>query len=305
MEESLEKAKQMENTKEEISMQNKHLEDLKKLLVLNEARYKFKQELFDAVRADRNALQKQMQQCNADNHDMKERLKINHRQSEQLKEGVGTKEGELIKEETIKRKITKEKENVKIDLNNSIDWVRTLKTQINEMVTEEKRLEKVIEASEKLTAEQAKTITALVRERDVLGSQLVRRNDEISLVMEKIKLIRTTLYGGEAQYESRLDDIRLLKVEIKRLRQESFLLKRSIGNSNEFKVQVFHLERELARERMKSKAMEDELHNPMNVHRWRKLGGSDPEMSELLAKTSQLQKYYIYLNFFTKKIISD
>merc|ERR1712196_218777 len=36
-----------------------------------------------------------------------------------------------------------------------------------------------------------------------------------------------------------------------------------------------------------------ELENPMNVHRWRKLEGSDPSMKEMLAKVKALQRRFI------------
>jgi hypothetical protein len=57
-----------------------------------------------------------------------------------------------------------------------------------------------------------------MNERDVQGTQLARRNDELSLLHEKIKILQTTLHKGEAQYDQRLEDIRLLKLDIKRLR---------------------------------------------------------------------------------------
>jgi hypothetical protein len=40
--------------------------------------------------------------------------------------------------------------------------------------------------------------------------------------------------------------------------------------------QVYHLQRELLQERIKVKALSEELENPMNVHRWRKLEGYEP-----------------------------
>lgn len=57
-----------------------------------------------------------------------------------------------------------------------------------------------------------------MNERDIQGTQLARRNDELSLLHEKIKILQTTLHNGEAQYDQRLEDIRLLKLDIKRLR---------------------------------------------------------------------------------------
>jgi hypothetical protein len=42
----------------------------------------------------------------------------------------------------------------------------------------------------------------------VLGTQLIRRNDELALLYEKIKIQQTTLQNGEIQYRERLQDIR-------------------------------------------------------------------------------------------------
>ena len=44
--------------------------------------------------------------------------------------------------------------------------------------------------------------------------------------------------------------------------------------------ELYHIQRELLRERTHCKALEEELENPMNIHRWRKLEVS-PELSVL------------------------
>ena len=42
-------------------------------------------------------------------------------------------------------------------------------------------------------------------------------------------------------------------------------------SSNAYRREVYHIQRELLRERTRCKALEEELENPMNIHRWRKL----------------------------------
>lgn len=191
-------------------------------------------------------------------------------------------------------------------MNNAIDFHRRLKTELGEMKAEERRLHKAIADSDKLIRQQSKDLEQLINERDILGTQLVRRNDELSLLYQKIMILTSTLHKGEAQYEQRLEDIRLLKIEIKRLRQEKNLLTKSINNMTDLRQEVFHLERDLTRQRLKCRALEDELQSPMNIHRWRKLEGSDPEALEMLQKIQILQKYgelicgliyYLYLLF--------
>lgn len=70
----------------------------------------------------------------------------------------------------------------------------------------------------------------MINERDILGTQLIRRNDELALLYEKIKIQQSTLNKGEVQYAQRLDDIRILKLEIKKMRRERGILSRSVAN---------------------------------------------------------------------------
>ena len=57
--------------------------------------------------------------------------------------------------------------------------------------------------------------------------------------------------------------------------------------------EVYQLQRALLQERTKVRALSEELENPMNVHRWRKLEGSDPATYELVQKIHMLQKRLI------------
>ena len=51
---------------------------------------------------------------------------------------------------------------------------------------------------------------------------------------------------------------------------------------DDLKREVYHCQRELLQEKTKVKALSEELENPMNVHRWRKLEGSDPATYEMI-----------------------
>jgi len=61
----------------------------------------------------------------------------------------------------------------------------------------------------------------------MIGSQLVRRNDEVSLLYEKMKIIEKTLRKGQGQYKERLEDIRLLKLEIHNQRCKNNVLEKN------------------------------------------------------------------------------
>lgn len=61
--------------------------------------------------------------------------------------------------------------------------------------------------------DQAKDLEQLLNERDILGAQLVRRNDEIALLHEKINIFQSTLERGENFIYSYSEMFKLLVCE--------------------------------------------------------------------------------------------
>jgi hypothetical protein len=96
---------------------------------------------------------------------------------------------------------------------------------------------------------------------------------------------------GNKQYNDRLEDIKMLKIEVNNLRSQRNLLTRGIANQCDMKQEVLQLNRVLVQERVRSKALENEMNTPMNIHRWRKLSGIDPDNMNLQSKIQTLQKY--------------
>ncbi|CAF3439351.1 unnamed protein product [Rotaria socialis] len=127
----------------------------------------------------------------------------------------------------------------------------------------------------------------VIAERDVLGTPLVHRNDELALLYEKRKIQQSTLNKGELQYKARLEDFRILKLELKKIRHEKGTLQDKVSNTDDLKREIFHVQRELLRERTRCRALEEELENLMNVHRWRKLEGSDQTLQKRLIQKAE------------------
>lgn len=92
---------------------------------------------------------------------------------------------------------------------------------------------------------QKKEYDIVISERDILGTQLIRRNDELALLYEKIKIQQSALNKGQTQYRDRLTDIRVLKIKLGDLKRELHILKNSVANIDVLKHEVHHLGREL------------------------------------------------------------
>ncbi len=70
-------------------------------------------------------------------------------------------------------------------------------------------------------------------------------------------------------------------------------MRNKVSKVDQLKNDVYNLERQLLQERTKVKALSEELENPMNIHRWRKLEGRDPTAFEMIQKIQTLQKRLI------------
>ena len=87
----------------------------------------------------------------------------------------------------------------------------TIDSQNQELI----KLTSMIQKMDAMAIQQRNEYEQVINERDILGTQLIRRNDELALLYEKIKIQQSTLRKGEAQYQERLNDLRVLKLKVK------------------------------------------------------------------------------------------
>ncbi len=53
----------------------------------------------------------------------------------------------------------------------------------------------------------------VTNERDLLGTQLIRRNDELALLHEKARIQQYAINNGTVAYNQRLEDMRVLRLK--------------------------------------------------------------------------------------------
>ncbi len=73
---------------------------------------------------------------------------------------------------------------------------------------------------------------------------------------------------GELQYRERLQEITVLKTALQDCQRELRIRSNDAATVDAMKSEIRHLQRELLQERVKSKALAEELENPLNVHRY-------------------------------------
>ncbi|KAJ3073679.1 hypothetical protein HDU98_000952 [Podochytrium sp. JEL0797] len=278
---------------EELQMKQMLLFDARKKISELERKRKEQTQMYETVRTDRNLYSKNLIECEDEITELKRKLKIMGHQIEQLKEEIAAKESEIAKGHFEHSKLEKAKEGLALQITKLQTQFEEAQAAIKHRLAEENKLRHVIDEGDAARSKLKKEYDSVVQARDVLCSQVIHRNEEITLLYEKIKIHISTLNKGELQYYERIEDIRVLKLEIKKLRREKALLQTETQNVDGLRNEIFKLHKDVLKERTRVKVLEEELESPMNIHRWRKLSGSDPTMFELITKMQALQKRLI------------
>jgi len=276
-----------------IKLKEMEIVELQKNVQEEKNKLKLQQNLYEQVRSDRNLFSKQQVQSEDEIAEMKRKFKIMSHQIDQLKEEIQNKDAALINEHFASKRLQDETKVMKRKLAKRKEVLATADQVLASQDAEIKNLRRTLNDAERAQRQQKRVYDDVVQERDILGTQLIRRNDELALLYEKIRIQQSTLAKGEVQYRERVTDIRALKLEINNTRRQLAIRQHEVTNIEALKNEVYHVQRELLQERTKVKALSEELENPMNVHRYRKLEGSDPKRYELIQKIHTLQKRLI------------
>ena len=245
---------------------------------------------YDAVRVEMNHVIKDLTNAQREIKELEQGKESMKRLVDTLRSDISVKESALVKEHFESRREKTQKElyadeisRLKRSIVDSEDAVQTHQNDIRRLGTTVRKLEDD-------AACQRRECDQVIHERDILGSELIRRNDEVALLYEKIKILQSTKQRCEVQYNSRLGDIRLLEIKVRDLQRQLTIYQGGQAGDENLTRNLQLVQNELVRERVKVKALSDELENPLNIHRWRKLEGTDPEAYEMLQKIQILQR---------------
>jgi len=279
---------------DDIKLRDIKINELQRLVNEIEGKLKRQQQLYEGVRSEWNSNSKALVEANDTVAELRREAKIAQHMIDQLKDDALAKDQALVKENSSRKEVEKAKENIQV----VVCGLRQLLSEKDETVRrqdcEVQRLSALLKRMDDELLQQKKEFDSIVNERELLGTQLIRRNDELALLYEKLKLQSATLTTGEVQYSNRLKDIRVLRLKCMDLQRQIQVLKTSGGKtSDDVKREIFRLQRDLLQEKTKVKALSEELENPLNIHRWRKLEGSDPSTFEMIQKIQTLQKRVI------------
>lgn len=113
-----------------------------------------------------------------------------------LIQSLGSKDAEIFRGNKQVDKLEKEKSSLKTEIQNITVGIQHIRTELAEKEHECMALYKSLADAEKKTTRATQQLEALQKEKDALGIELVKRNDEIQNLNEKLKLMQAALDRG-------------------------------------------------------------------------------------------------------------
>ncbi|KAM3134290.1 hypothetical protein pb186bvf_013575 [Paramecium bursaria] len=278
---------------DEIKLKDSLISEFQKKNIETEAKLKQQQNLYESVRSDRNLYSKNYTEKQQEIEESRRRYKIVNHSISQLKEEIDAKGRQLTNEHNEHKKKDKTIEEQAKTLEKYKSDIVEKENKIKSFLTQISQLHFIIKEGEQAQQKLKEQFDQVVAERDILSTQYIRRTAETELLYEKIQINQSTLQKGELQYQEKLGDIEALKTKIADYKREIKKFKQEANTIRDLQSDTHNLTKELIEERLKAKALAEELENPMNVHRWRKLEATDSENYELMTKIQSLQKRLI------------
>jgi chromosome segregation ATPase len=286
--------KQMADHEEDVRVRDVQMKEMEKREDELSRKLKSSQAMYEAMRAERNLSSKALGETHDEIGELKRKAKVQANQIDQLKEDIHNKDKALVAEQFESASLSKRME----QRGHEVEQLRRLlddaSSNVEKQESEIRQLNLAIRRMDSEALAQKRAFDQVVEERDIISQQLTRRNDELALLHEKLSIMTTMSSTGEQAYNQRLDDIRLLKNKVADLMRQLLILQdgRATG-ADGLKTEAARMQRELLAEQGKVRALSEELENPLNVHRWRKLEGTDPAAADVLAKVRTLQRRLI------------
>ena len=275
---------------EQLKLQELQIGELQKKIGEDAAKLKHKQNMYDTIRSDRNLYNKQLTDCQEEINALRRKFLGSNHFIEQLKEETSTKDNAIVKEHFMHHSVTRETELLRNELTKIRKQIESSEGIIANQRVEIMKLTRIIEEAELERTRQNSELASIVSEKNLLTSQVVKRNYELTLLYEKIKAQRSDLRIGENQYNRLNEAIADWQQQlVGTLHQHNETVGSLVGLEN-MRMKAIRLEREILKEQGKIRALSDELTKPMNVHRWRVLESSDPKRYEMISTVQDLQR---------------
>lgn len=197
------------------------------------------------MRSDRNLYSGIFDKSKKEISELKEKYKRMTYKVEQLREEIKNKDQKLVEQDGELKKMKEENNKIKEDTVRSNKKIESNESMIENQENLIFNMKKIIKVAETQKLNEEKKYEVTVNERDILGTQLIKRNQEVSSLYEKIKLSSSNLTKGELHYKKLKKDYNELQRELAQQRNEHSATEEQVKCIEELTDEVSYKEKEL------------------------------------------------------------
>ena len=267
--------------------------DFRKRMIEVERRLKHQQALYEAVQNDRNIHSKHLLESQNEISQMKRKLKTMYYQINSFKEEIKSKSGFLQKETSDNIRLCDEIRSMNTEISKLKHQNELSMAYIRKQTSEESSLIQFLKGADFERTNQDHALRLLYGERDNLNSQVIKQNTELFKVYDDLRIAQSNLEHYELAFMKTIRQLSQIQLEALDMRTKRNNLRVSTSNMVEVKRIISQLEYELMTEDIKYHTMTREVMIPVNVHRWRSLENSNPQLFELIQLAQALQRKVI------------
>jgi chromosome segregation ATPase len=277
-----------------LKLKDLRIESYEKQLKIFQSKIADSNKMYESLRNERNQLSKHLNQLKEENSKQKTKIDSLKSQEVKLNKILNEKNQELISIKEFLIKTEQQLENSGLKLDKSELKSKELSLKVVQLESDERRLIEIINQLESREKISKLNYSKLEIERNVLGTQLIRRNDELSLLYEKIKLLEKIISRGKVSYSLMSEELHRTRLKLKTFEKKNLALKNASKKVDVLKQELNLNEKELYIEKAKRKVIENNQNTVfVNIHRWRKLKLCDPSTYDLILKVNFLEKRLI------------
>ncbi|XP_017036999.1 cilia- and flagella-associated protein 58 [Drosophila kikkawai] len=280
----------------EIHLKENYEIELKRTISDLEAKCSKFQQQHEVLVGERQTLQRSVQVADEDRQKLRDQLVNLQALIEKLKAKIGYRDAELSKVQLQIDRMEKERRLLRNDIRHAQLGQQHTKAELLDKRKENDRHAKSLQEDELKLARLRKDADNLINEKNAISAVLTKRNEEYERLKHSQENLQTVYDQTQRKYTQCQDDMRLMGVEIKNLRTERDVLRADRESAADLRQELLQMHRMLNQERIKARALQDEMVTPMNVHRWRLLSGKDPEKMDLLSRISILRRQLLQQN---------
>lgn len=255
--------------KQELQRKDTQLREVRLRHSEMERRFRVLIEEFQKIKRERGQRATHIQAITQKMTEVGEKTHILENELEVLAREAALKEKDCIKKKRKAHELQQicvnqrlEKNRFRKILEKTLDMEREVRTQV-------RQVNMGIAAVEDTMTALRDTYANTVESRNQTGIQLIDRNDELGLLVEKVKEQEVILQQGVAMTNARGEEVKALKIRLSDVLRDINVCQRSLSKVKEMEVELARINEDIDDERWRARILENDLTDPNNPYRWR------------------------------------